>query len=278
MSVLLRLAYDGTDFAGFAAQPGQRTVQGEVEAALSRLLSTPGITVRGASRTDAGVHAHGQLVAFEKPVPIPPAGVLAGLTGALPRDLAAVAAWEEVAADGGPINPRFGNGGKRYRYDITIDSRGDPFRDRYAWRLERALDLERMRQAAAMMVGTHDFAAFRASDCQASTTTRTITRVDLQPSDAPTGSGQRVRIEVEGTAFLKRMVRVIAGTLVDVGYGRRSPESVRKALASGRRRDAGPTAPAHGLCLVEVLWPDAGPTGPTSSRARDASREAGAED
>ena len=106
MSVLLRLAYDGTDFAGFAAQPGQRTVQGEAEAALSRLLSTPGITVRGASRTDAGVHAHGQLVAFEKPVPIPPAGVLAGLTGALPRDLAAVAAWEEVAAAPVELDPR----------------------------------------------------------------------------------------------------------------------------------------------------------------------------
>lgn len=278
MSVLLRLAYDGTDFAGFAAQPGQRTIQGELEATLSRLLSSPGIVIRGASRTDAGVHARGQLVAFEKPVPIPPDGVLAGLTGALPRDLAAVDAWEEVAADGGPINPRFGNGGKRYRYDLTIDSRADPFRDRYAWRLDRDLDLGRMRQAAAWMVGTHNFAAFRASDCQASTTTRTITRVDLQQTDAPASGGQRVRVEVEGTAFLKRMVRVIAGTLVDVGRGRRAPDSVLQALTSGQRRDAGPTAPAHGLCLVEVLWPAAGPTGPTLSGARAARDEAGAQD
>jgi tRNA pseudouridine38-40 synthase len=251
VTVLVRLAYDGTDFHGWAKQPARadgtpvRTVQGEVERALSTICGGP-VGVRGASRTDAGVHAEGQLCAFERIVPIPCANLVRALGRSLPRDLAATDAWD---ADDG-ADPRHGNLGKHYAYRIRTAQVGDPKTARYEWRIDRALDVAAMREAAPALLGTHDFAAFRSSMCQASTTVRTITAVDLVEH------GDRLDIHVRGTAFLHNMVRIIVGTLVDLGHGRGDAGWIPSLLADGDRTRAGRTAPPEGLTLVEVSWPD----------------------
>lgn len=279
VSTLLRVAYDGADFHGFARQPTGptgpvRTVQGELERALAVLYKQPVLT-RGASRTDAGVHARGQLVAFDGPLPIPPRGVARGLNGRLPPDVAVVAAWDEVGADGGPVDVRRGNAGKHYRYRIRCTDVRDPLAVRSQWQLRRRLDPAAMQRAARAFVGTHDFAGFRGSACQAKTTLRTIDEVavrwgadpqgprwdrgrpDLAEHDGGTpGRGPDVlEIDVHGRAFLFNMVRIMVGTLVEVGLGRRAEASVAELLARPDRARAGITAPACGLVLMEVRWP-----------------------
>jgi len=271
MSVLVRIAYDGAGFHGFARQAGSderaapRTVQGAVEEALSRLYQAP-VRVRGASRTDAGVHALGQLIAFEPPSVIPTEGLLRALQRLLPGDLSARAAWTEERAEGAPVEPRHENGGKRYRYVVRTSALRAARGAAYEWHLRRRLDLAAMQAAASHLVGEHDFASFRGAGCQAKTTTRRLRGLTVRgEEDAEAGFGDpgelrgegpaRVVIEVDGEAFLYNMVRIIAGTLVEVGRGRRPPGSMPAALAARDRRAAGMTAPAGGLTLVEVLWP-----------------------
>lgn len=270
MSVLLRIAYDGADFHGFARQPPRadgrpvRTVQGTLEAALGDLYRAP-ILIRGASRTDAGVHAEGQLVALDPPHSIPPRGVVLGLRSRLPADIAVQSAWEEVGEGGAPIEPRHENLGKHYRYRIRCAAARDPARARYEWQLGRDLDLAAMADAGARLCGEHDFAGFRAAACQATTTIRRLSAVTVAGVPAaPSGTGDPevlpvsalagVVVDVRGEAFLHNMVRIIVGTLVEVGLGRRPPTAIDRALESGDRRLAGPTAPAAGLTLVEVRW------------------------
>lgn len=254
MTILVRLAYDGTDFHGWARQPDRpdgtvvRTVQGEVERALGTICGRP-TAIRGASRTDAGVHAQGQLCAFERTTPIPCANLVRALGRSLPRDIAAIAAWDEP--DG--VDPRHGNGGKHYRYRLHLADIGDPMTARYEWRIDRALDRAAMRAAAPALVGTHDFAAFRSSMCQARTTERTITAVELVDV-----GDDRIDVHVRGTAFLHNMVRIIVGTLVDLGQGRGDLEWIPSLLRDGDRTRAGRTAPPEGLTLVEVVWPSRG--------------------
>ncbi|MCA9695187.1 MAG: tRNA pseudouridine(38-40) synthase TruA [Myxococcales bacterium] len=270
MSVLLRLAYDGAEFHGFARQAAGergpvRTVQGELEEALAVLYKAP-VTTRGASRTDAGVHARGQLVAFDPPFAIPTRGLLLGLSGLLPRDLTVVAAWTEERQGGAPVDPRFENLGKRYRYRLRCARLRDPWTERFEWQLSSVLDHTVMQAAARAFVGEHDFGSFRASACQARTTVRrirsvTVTRapiVDAWPSDPGSLASPDdaiLTIEVDGLAFLYNMVRIMVGTLVEVGRGRRAPGSIAELLANPDRARAGATAPARGLTLDEVLWP-----------------------
>ncbi|HLT35727.1 MAG TPA: tRNA pseudouridine(38-40) synthase TruA [Enhygromyxa sp.] len=270
MTTLLRLGYDGTEFHGFARQVGPdrsvRTVQGELEAALARLYKQE-LRTRGASRTDAGVHACGQVVGFDAPFVIPSRGLLLGLAANLPRDLVASAAW---VVDEPGLDPRFANLGKHYRYRVRIANLRDPLTERFEWHLPRQIDVELMRAAAPGLVGEHDFAGFRAADCQAKTTvrrlrsieirTRTVAEVDplfADPGRIDAADAIAViEIDVRGDAFLKNMVRVIAGTLLAIGRGQFGPERIDEVLQSGDRSRAGPTAPAQGLTLVEVLWPD----------------------
>lgn len=270
MSVLLRVAYDGTDFHGFARQADRedgtpvRTVAGTLERALAELYGAA-VTVRGASRTDAGVHARGQLVAFDAPREIPASGVARALADRLPRDVTVSAAWEEDDPD-----VRGGNLGKHYRYRVRCSRAADPLTARYEWHYGRVLDPVAMQQAAWDFVGTHDFASFRAAGCQSSTTMRTIEAVDVTWRAARAGvPGDRGRmqragehrdadvidVDVHGTAFLYNMVRIMVGTLVEVGRGARPIEHVAALLARPDRAAAGPTAPAAGLTLVEVRWP-----------------------
>lgn len=283
MSVLLRVAYDGTDFHGYARQPAPsadadeiRTVQGVLEGALARLYKQQ-VRTRAASRTDAGVHAAGQLVAFDAPFAIPLDGLVRGLSAQLPRDTVVTRAWEEDGEDGAPVEPRHGNRGKHYRYRIRCAALRDPSTRRIEWHLAKALDVEAMDQAGQAFVGTHDFAGFRASDCQARTTVRTLEsvriealkKIDVGPPGFPgqrmgggggswpghPGGADVVLAHVSGQAFLKNMVRIMVGTLVEVGLGKRGVDTIGELLEKPDRRRSGVTAPAQGLTLVEVRWP-----------------------
>ncbi len=241
--VLLTLEYDGTDFVGWQRQPNGRSVQAVLEEGLEKLLGVP-TPVRAAARTDAGVHALGQKVAFDSPRALPMKAYAVGLTNILPEDVGVVRA-EEVA-DG--YDPRRDSAGKRYRYLISNLGHPSPLRRRTHWELFQPLDLPAMERAARALVGRHDYSAFRAANCQAAHAVRELTRVEWTRG----GEGELV-LWVEGTAFLKQMVRAIVGTLVEVGRAREPAEWVARVLASKDRTQAGQTAPPQGLTLMEVF-------------------------
>jgi tRNA pseudouridine38-40 synthase len=244
--VLLTVAYDGRPFAGFVIQPGQRTVAGELLGAL-RAIDPQIREVRGASRTDAGVHARGQRVAFDTVAPLPMRGWVLATARHLPDEIAVRRAAEVSVG----FIPRFESVAKRYRYLILRDLVRDPFLCGRAWRIggltRAAIDLAAAEAETA--VGTHDFGAFRSSADERTNTVRTIRRVEVgvDPADA-----RLVRIDVEGDAFLHNMVRILAGTIMDVARGRLAKGAIARALGSRDRRDAGVTAPAGGLYLEQV--------------------------
>jgi tRNA pseudouridine38-40 synthase len=237
------IEYDGTDFSGWQRQPQQRTVQQTLETAL-RELTGESVFVRAAGRTDAGVHADGQVGSFTLSAKIPPHGLLRGLNTILPADVAIV----DVAEAPADFDARFSARGKVYRYTVWNHFVRSPRRARAAWHVRHALDVDAIRQAATALIGEHDFRAFRASDCDRRTTNRVIRRVDVDRS------GPVLTVDVEATAFLKNMVRILVGTLVDVGRGRVPQDIVTRMLASGDRTTGGITAPAHGLTLLHVVY------------------------
>jgi tRNA pseudouridine38-40 synthase len=239
----LVIEYDGTAFSGWQTQPSERTVQGTLEAALATILRAP-VHLQGAGRTDAGVHALGQVASLETDAPVSADRLRKGLTALCRPDIAVVAATR--VSDG--FNARFDARGKHYRYTLLNRSVPSPLRRRDAYHVPHPLDLDAMRGAARRLVGEHDFSAFRAADCGRKSTTRTITDITIDRREA------LIDIDVKGTAFLKNMVRIIAGTLVDVGLGRLTAEDIDEALRSRNRTRAGRTAPAHGLTLVEVFY------------------------
>jgi tRNA pseudouridine38-40 synthase len=246
--VRLVLAYDGTDFAGFQVQPGQRTVQSVVERAVESMAGHS-VRIRGAGRTDAGVHALGQLAAFDSERHIAPRGWRLGLNRALPDDVRV----QDVAEVEPGYNPRFDALSKHYRYLVHVGVSENPLLRKRAWYLgaHRNLDAERMARAGATLEGTHDFQAFRASNDECDTSVRTLTKVRLDTRYG--GDSDLWAIDVVGTAFLKNMVRIIAGTLVDVSRGHLDESAVPALLsAEASRGDAGETAPAHGLTMVSV--------------------------
>jgi tRNA pseudouridine38-40 synthase len=239
--VLMVVQYDGTDYAGFQRQPGLPTVQAELEEALSRLLREP-IHITAASRTDAGVHALGQVIAFWTTNPIPVERLPKAVNALLPPAVSAVEA-QEVAPE---FHPRFDSIGKLYTYRILNRPLRSPFICRFAWHVETPLDVEAMRAAAALLIGWHDFAAFAAAGGTATNTVCHLYRLDLDET------GDLLELRLAATRFLYMMARNIVGTLVQVGCGRRPVEWVRQVLESRDRRQAGPTAPPQGLCLVRV--------------------------
>lgn len=253
----LTLEYDGTAYVGWQIQPNGRSLQATVEHALSQLLKEK-VAVRVAGRTDAGVHAEGQVVSFCTDKRLPLKAYLQGLGSLLPDDIAVVDA-REVPDD---FDPRHWAVGKRYRYLISNRPVRSPLRRRTHWELFAPLDVGQMATASVHLIGRHDFSAFRAADCNAAHPVREIHRILID------GAGAELAITVDGTAFLKHMVRNLVGTLVEVGKGRRSPDWVAQVLASRDRTQAGPTAPAHGLTLVEVRYGE----GPRA-RQRDADFE-----
>jgi tRNA pseudouridine38-40 synthase len=230
-------------------------VAGEVLGAI-RAIDPSVVELRGASRTDAGVHARGQLAAFDPKKSIPPKGWALGLSAHLPREIAIRGAARVPYG----ANPRHASIRKRYRYLVFRDTMRDPFWEGRAWRLSHPLDLDLLRAEAALVTGTHDFKAFRSSTDARTNTIRTIEQVALE---AMPGDPRVLTIDVVGTAFLHNMVRIVVGTFLDVARGRLSPSATARALASGDRADLGITAPAHGLYLehiehaieLEEAWP-----------------------
>jgi tRNA pseudouridine38-40 synthase len=218
-------------------------VQQHLEEALSAMLQHE-VAVTGASRTDAGVHARGQVASFRTERAIPLHGIRRGLNSILPPSIAVIAA-EEAAED---FHPRFSATGKRYRYTLWVRRDRSPFwRDR-AWHRPHGVEVAAMQEAAGALLGEHDFAAFRAAGCAARTTRRRLDQIAIAPD------GDRVTLEVRGNAFLRHMVRILTGTLVEVGEGRRPIAQVAEILASKDRTRAGQTAPPQGLELVEVFY------------------------
>lgn len=248
MRVRLRIAYRGTSYHGWQRQPQVRTVQGELLRAAARVLNQPEdtLTLQGASRTDAGVHALAQTAHLDHDTDRTPWDFVRGLNALTDDDVCVIRA-EEV--DEG-FHARHDARGKIYRYRIWNHRFAHPLALDQTWHVRKELDLARMRDAAARLIGEHDFAAFRASDCQASTTTREISRVDV------TRTGQEVTVVVEGNAFLKYMVRIITGTLVGVGEGRLAPGCIDEMLATGERARGGATAPPGGLTLMNIHYPE----------------------
>ncbi len=236
--------YDGTGLGGWQRQDNASTVQGHLEAALARLLDHP-VAVVGASRTDAGVHALGQVASFRTARPIPPHGVRRGLNSLLPPAIAVTDA-REVGDD---FHPRFSARGKHYRYLVLARPDRSPLLAHRAWHRPQRLDVDAMAAAATAFVGERDFAALRAAGCTARTTTRRIDEVALRRPEPGV-----LAVEVRGNAFLRNMVRILVGTLVDVGEGRLRAAQVPEILAGRDRTRAGQTAPAHGLYLVEVVY------------------------
>ncbi|MFI5302050.1 MAG: tRNA pseudouridine synthase A, partial [Polyangiales bacterium] len=231
-------------------------------AAIAAAIATidPGVTrVSGASRTDSGVHASGQVVFFDPMRTIEPRGWVLGLNSRLPNDVAVRAA--RLVPRG--LRPGDVSVGKRYRYLVLRDLMRDPLLDRFAWRITDPLDLDRMQREADALLGTHDFKAFRSSKDERTATARTLTSVALRVGDDDAFTGPRWRdprlfsITVDGTAFLHNMVRIIVGTLVDVGRGRCEPGVVARGFDTGDRNRLGMTAPAHGLHLEEVQLDEA---------------------
>jgi tRNA pseudouridine38-40 synthase len=259
-TIRLTVEYDGTDFAGWQEQGDLPTVQGALRAAVESLVRTP-TRVRGASRTDAGVHARGQVAAFDVDGDqIPLVGFLRGLNTYLPRTVVV----RDVAEAPPGWDPRRTSRGKVYAYRYWEGpTRSALERDR-TWHVRGTLDRDAMTNASRALLGTHDFEAFRASGCVAKHAVRTLYEIRLEP-----GPDHRLDLWVVGNAFVRNMVRIIAGHLAEVGLGRLPPESVAEALSARDRSRAGITAPARGLTLEEVVYDERLPPRPTDDADLD---------
>lgn len=240
----LTIQYDGSRYDGWQKQGNtDNTIQGKIEAILSR-LAEEAVEIHGAGRTDAGVHAEGQTASVKLPGNRPAIEVMDYLNRYLPEDIAVVAA-EEVDER---FHARLNAVGKVYRYDIRLGGVPDVFRRKYQYRVEEPLDIEAMRKAAEKLCGTHDFRAFCANKRYKKSTVRTVHGIDIALD------GANLSITYRGDGFLYNMVRILAGTLIEVGQGLRKPEDMDAILDSLDRTSAGKTAPAQGLTLVNVEY------------------------
>jgi tRNA pseudouridine38-40 synthase len=242
----LTLQYDGTDYVGWQRQIAGVSIQGLLEEALERFEGSP-VTVHGAGRTDAGVHALGQVASVSLNAGIDTHTLARALNAILPAGVR-VLGVDEMPAD---FHARFSAVGKVYEYRIVNAPIVSPFVHRYAWHVIPPLDLDAMREGAAMLVGAQDFAAFQGSGSDVLSTERTVRSIAWEDGG---GYDLPLIMRIEGDGFLRHMVRNIVGTLVEVGLGRWTADRVAEIRASLDRTQAGPTAPAHGLYLVRVLY------------------------
>jgi len=241
--VRLTIAYHGGGFRGMAAQPGQRTVAGVLEEALEKVLQAP-VELAVAGRTDAGVHAWGQVVAFAAPAGVDPPGLLHRLNRLLAPE---VVVREATAAPDG-FDPRRAATGRRYRYTVLHRTLPDPWLADTAWWVPGPLDLRTMRAGCDPLLGEHDFSSFCRKQGDASLVREVREAEWLDLDDGV------LRFEIEASSFCQQMVRSIVGTLVDAGLGRRTAADVAAAVRARNRSTAGPVAPPHGLCLWEVTY------------------------
>ena len=251
--MLLTIAYDGSTFHGWQKQPGERTVQGYLEQTMSRLFDRE-ILLSGTSRTDAGVHAYGQRATLITELGVPVEKIPRVFNTALADDrLEGLSDIEVIAAAEMPegFHARFDSKGKRYIYRIRNSSAPDIFLKRYRWQITTPLDIDSMRAACPFVVGEHDFACFQSAGSPAGSTVREIYSLDIKRrEDDP----DEIELTIEGSAFLYNMVRIITGTLVETGLGKRAPEDMERVIASKDRANAGIVAPAGGLWLDEVFY------------------------
>lgn len=266
-NIAVVVEYDGTDFSGFAAQPGQRTVQGVIEIALERILGCPtGLT--GAGRTDAGAHARGQTVNFLTEVRIPVERVAAILNRTLPNDIAVRRAWEAPPE----WSARFSAHSRTYRYSILNREQPSPFIGRFAMREPRPLDEARMHQAAQALLGRHDFTLFTLEMPGTRYFEREVFATGVRRT------GQIVRFHIEGTAFLRGMVRLIAGALIEIGVGKQPVGALAAMLDNPAGARATRVAPACGLCLMKVTYKGSRLTRGMANRSGGSTLEDGEEE
>jgi tRNA pseudouridine38-40 synthase len=247
MNFKLTLQYDGTDFHGWQVQCAGRTVQGELMRVLT-LLEGSAVVVHGSGRTDAGVHAEGQVASVQLNREFVPDKLLRAINGNLPRDVRIIEA--SIVPD--DFHARYSARGKSYVYRIFNAPVMSPFWSRYALHEARHLDIERMRKAARLFLGEHDWTAFSAAQTDATTRVRTITGLDVTEQLDERGRGRLIKIKASANGFLRYMVRSIAGTLLSIGRGEMEEEIITRAINSRDRSLVGATAPAHGLTLVKV--------------------------
>jgi tRNA pseudouridine38-40 synthase len=248
-NIKLLVQYDGTNYHGWQVQTSYDTIQGRINEALQTMVTSFPVKCTGASRTDAGVHAMGQVVNFRIPsnISISCAGFYHGLNSLTPEDIII----SEVQETTPEFHARFDARAKTYGYQIWNADAGSAYHLRFAWHLKYKLNVPAMRLAARHLLGCHDFKSFQASSCEAETTIRTISAIHILVRR------QMVRVIIKANAYLQRMVRNIVGTLVEVGTGRISPDAVLRILQGKDRTLAGVTAPAHGLFLLKVHYREA---------------------
>ena len=241
--IKLIVAYDGTDYCGWQIQPNGITVEEVLNRALSRLTGEE-IRVIGASRTDAGVHARGNIAVLDTASTIPAERFAYAVNPLLPEDIVVLKS-EEVPQD---WHPRYQNSVKTYEYRILNREMPDPLKRKYTWHVSFPLDIDKMREAAEHLKGQHDFRSFCSVHTAVKSTVRTIYTLDIVKS------GDEIIIRISGNGFLYNMVRIIAGTLAEVGRGFRTPEDVRDLLTAKEREQAGATAPPQGLTLICIEY------------------------
>ncbi len=243
----LTISYDGTGYSGWQVQGEKRTIQSLIQQALQTFLRHP-LDLTGSGRTDAGVHAKGQTAHFDTLVPYDPKKWLLSINALLPPDIR-ILAIEPVAAS---FHARYSAQGKIYHYHLHLNPVADPFSRFYSYQILRPIDLSLLKKGAERLLGTHDFSSFanqKETNCAAYDAVRTLYRLDVIEQK------NGVRLEFEGNGFLYKMVRNIAGTLLEVGYGKIPPERIAQILESKDRKQAGPAAPPQGLFLMEVIYP-----------------------
>ena len=251
---LIIIEYDGSCFHGWQIQPNARTVQGEIEKVLSNICNEE-IHVNGTSRTDSGVHAYYQAASFCGNFGIPTERIPIAANNLL--EDAKIISAEEKPID---FHARFDSKGKTYLYKISISKQPDIFQRNYRYQLIESPDTSKMKEAGSLLIGTHDFATFMsAGGSEPESTVRTITGVDIKQFNTNDSKGraqEEIEIRVTGNGFLYNMVRIIVGTLVDVGYGKIQFDKIEGIIKSCNRENAGHTAPASGLYLEKIYWQD----------------------
>lgn len=241
--IMLTVSYDGTAYAGWQRQQNAASIQQTLEDTLQSLIGEK-VTISGASRTDAGVHALGQVAHFDSVSGIPPEKYCYALNTRLPKDIRVIASQEVDPM----FHARYSARGKTYRYQIHNSPHASAIHRNHRAHVIPPLDIDRMRTAAQAVLGEHDFKAFAASGSEAKSTIRNIRSIDIKKHD------ELIEMTVEGRSFLYNMVRILSGTLIYIGSGKLPPDALDHALRSGSRLDLGVTAPAHGLTLVCVRY------------------------
>lgn len=239
----LIIAYDGTNYNGFARQPNGTTIVETLEEAVEKIVQHK-VYILGAGRTDTGVHAKGQCCIFDSDTKVPVERLAKAINSKLPMDIA-VQSVEKVSDD---FHPRFGAKRKTYRYQIMNSKQRDPFSYKYALMYPYDVDLEKMKAAAQKMVGTHDFKCFCAAKTDVKDTVRTIYDIQIYQQD------NLISVDICGNGFLYNMVRIIIGTLLKVNEGKLSADDITRIIESKDRNLAGPTAPPQGLTMLEIIY------------------------